>query len=190
MSARTKKRLRRLNNATHRDLGYFFSSLVVAYCLSGMALNHIDHWNPDFILHKETITLDQTYAQADVGDDVINTFGKLVGEHQFKMYGFPTADQVKIYYENASLHVYLARGEANYERITRRPLFYQTNVLHRNSLKGWKWVSDVFAAMLIVVNLTGLFVLKGKYGIQGRGKWLIAAGFVPPLIALIIQANQ
>lgn len=50
--------------------------------------------------------------------------------------------------------------------------------------------SDIFAAMLILINITGLFILEGKHGIAGRGKWLIAAGFVPPLIAIIIHAYQ
>jgi hypothetical protein len=43
--------------------------------------------------------------------------------------------------------------------------------------------------MLIVINITGLFILKGKHGIGRRGKWLILAGFMPPLIAIIIQAT-
>ncbi|HEX2898560.1 MAG TPA: PepSY-associated TM helix domain-containing protein, partial [Bacteroidia bacterium] len=65
-------------------------------------------------------------------------------------------------------------------------VFYQANVLHRNSLKGWKWMADVFAVLLIVLSLTGLFVLKGKYGLGGRGKWLVAAGLLPPLAAILI----
>ena len=182
--------LRRLNIATHRDLGYFFSSLVLAYCISGIALNHVDDWNPDFVLHKETLKLDRAYAKDEVSDTRVSEFGKLVAEEHFKIYDFPTADQVKIYYDNASLHVYLGEGRATYERIARRPVIYQTNVLHRNSLRGWKWASDIFAAMLILINITGLFVLKGKYGITGRGKWLIAGGLIPPLVAILIHASQ
>ena len=40
--------------------------------------------------------------------------------------------------------------------------------------------------MLIIINVTGLFILKGKNGIKGRGKWFIAAGFIPPILALIL----
>ncbi|NUM53010.1 MAG: PepSY-associated TM helix domain-containing protein [Candidatus Hydrogenedentes bacterium] len=188
MPRRTKYRLRRLNIATHRDLGYFFSSLIVAYCISGIALNHVDDWNPDFIVHKQTVRLDRAYTKAEIDDLAIAAFGTLVGEERYKVYDFPTQDQVKIYYDDASLHVYLSEQEGKYERIVRRPVFYQVNVLHRNSLKGWKWASDIFAAMLILINVTGLFILKGKHGIGGRGKWLIAAGFAPPLIAVLIHA--
>jgi hypothetical protein len=184
----TVKRIRRLNIELHRDVGYFFSALIIAYCISGLALNHIDEWNPDFIIEKQTVKFTDSYTSKEVTTDVINQFGKLVQEDHFKVYDFPTPDQVKIYYDDASLHVNLTTKEGVYEKVARRPLFYQANVLHRNSLKGWKWAADVFAIMLIFINVTGLFVLKGKHGITGRGKWLVAAGFLPPIIALILHS--
>lgn len=182
------KKIRRLNVATHRDLGYFFSTLILIYCISGIALNHVDDWNPDFILHKKTVALPKTFAKEDINAEQIKEFGKLVGESDYKVFDFPTSNQVKIYYKDASLHVYLDKKEAIYEQVSKRHVFYQSNVLHRNSLKGWKWASDIFAVLLIVINITGLFILKGKHGITGRGKWLIAAGFLPPVVAIIIQA--
>lgn len=184
------KKIRSLNVATHRDLGYFFSALIIVYCISGIALNHVDDWNPDFILKKRIIKLERTYTAAEIKDKQITEFGKLVGEENYKVFDFPTSDQVKIYYNNASLHVHFSRKEAVYEQVARRPVFYQLNVIHRNSLKGWKWASDAFAFLLIVLNITGLFILKGRYGITGRGKWLIAAGTLPPVLAIIIQALQ
>lgn len=184
------KKIRKFNVATHRDLGYFFSSLILVYCISGIALNHVDEWNPDFILNKKTIKLERAYGANEINEKQVTAFGKLVGEENHKVFDFPTADQVKIYYKDASLHVYLEKKEAVYEQVAKRPVFYQSNVIHRNSLKGWKWASDIFALLLIVVNITGLFILKGKHGITGRGKWLIAAGTVPPTLAIIIQAFQ
>ena len=184
------KKIRKLNIATHRDLGYFFSSLILVYCISGIALNHVDDWNPDFILTKKTIAIDSTYNAPEVNESTVKKFGSLVGEENYKVFDFPTPNQVKIYYNNASLHVYLDQKKAIYEQVAKRPVFYQTNVIHRNSLKGWKWASDIFAFLLIVINITGLFIQKGKHGITGRGKWLIAAGILPPVIAVIIQALQ
>ena len=61
------------------------------------------------------------------------------------MYDFPTSDQVKIYYDNASLHLNLLTGQGIYEKVSRRPVIYQANTLHLNRLQGWKWVADVFA---------------------------------------------
>jgi hypothetical protein len=44
------------------------------------------------------------------------------------------------------------------------------------------WFSDVYAAALALLAVTGLFVLKGKQGIKGRGAWLTASGVIVPLI--------
>lgn len=181
------KRLRRFNIASHRDLGYFFSSLIIVYCLSGIALNHVNEWNPDFIIHKDTVRIKEKYSKDQMNAAIINGFGKIVGEEKFKVFDSPTNDQVKIYYDNASLHINFSTGIGIYERVARRPVFYHSNIIHRNSVKGWKWASDVFAILLIAINITGLFILKGKHGLTGRGKWLIAAGMLPPIIAIIIN---
>lgn len=179
------KNLRSLNTAAHRDFGYFFSTLIIVYCLSGIALNHVNEWNPDFIIERKEVVLSKQYVPSQVSQNEIAELNKLVGEETYKVFDFPTPTQVKIYYDNASFHVNFTEGKGVFESVKRRPVFYQANVLHRNSLKQWRWVSDVFAVFLIVINLTGIFVLSGKNGITGRGKWLIVAGFLPPVIALI-----
>lgn len=180
------KSIRSLNVAAHRDFGYFFSSLIIIYCISGLALNHVDDWNPDFIITRDSVAFKGGLTKADMTKDRIIALGKQVGEEEYKVFDFPTPDQVKIYYEDASLHLNFKTGEGVYENVSRRAVFYEANVIHRNSVKGWKWAADIFAVMLIAINVTGLFVLKGKYGITGRGKWLIAAGTLPPVIAILI----
>jgi hypothetical protein len=84
--------------------------------------------------------------------------------------------------------VKLRTGEGVYEEVRRRPIFYEANLLHRNSISGWKWASDVFAIALTLINLTGLLVLRGRYGFGGRGKWLTLAGALPPAAMLVMQA--
>ncbi len=172
--------------ALHRDIGYTCTSLILAYCVSGIALNHIGDWNPDFVISKQAVSLPRTYEKSDITKDVVAEFGALVHEDAYKVYDFPTSDQVKIYYDNASLHLHFSTGHGTYEKVSRRPVMYQVNALHLNRLKGWKWASDVFALILIVLSLTGLFLLRGKYGMARRGKWLIAVGMLPPLLALIL----
>jgi len=184
----SKKGLRRLNIATHRDLGYFFSVLVIVYCLSGIALNHVDDWNPDFILTKQELTIPVNYQVTQIRDKELEAFSKMVGESRHKLVDSPTKDQLKIYYKDASLHLNFSTRKGLYEHISKRPIFYEVNAIHRNSLKGWKWASDVFAVLLIVITLTGLFILKGKHGLWGRGKWLIAAGVAPVVIFVVLLA--
>jgi uncharacterized protein len=166
-----RRTLRRWNLEWHRDLGYFFSSLLVLYCISGIALNHVNDWNPDFIVHREVFQTRKGVSRSEVNERTIKELSSIAGEKSFKVFDFPTPNQVKIYYDDATFHVNLENGEGQYEKLTRRHLFYESNVLHRNSLEGWKWVSDVFALLLIVITLTGLFILKGKYGFWRRGIW-------------------
>lgn len=179
--------LRRLNAVTHRDLGYFASSLVIAYCLSGLALNHVDVWNPDFIVKKRVVSVPRKARAADVTAKDVEAYGALVGESGHRVWDAPTPDQIKIYYADATLHVDLAAGTGRYEKVARRPLFYQVDVLHRNSWKPWRWAADAFALVLVAINVTGLFVLRGRQGLGGRGKWLVLAGAVPPAIALVLH---
>jgi hypothetical protein len=181
----TWKQIKRWNRDLHRDIGYFVSTLIISYCISGIALNHVNDWNPDFILSKKTIAITDTISKNTPSKENLLYWSKLVGESSYKLADVPAPGQLKIYYDKATLHIHFHEGIGIYESIQRRPLFYETNVLHRNTIKGWKWASDVFALLLIGVNLTGLFILKGKYGIAGRGKWLILAGFAPIVLVLV-----
>lgn len=180
-----QKKIRRWNLEWHRDLGYFFSSLIILYCISGIALNHVNDWNPDFIIHKKTVQVPKLYIRGNVDAVAIKKFSKLAGENTYKVFDFPTNNQVKIYYDNATLHINLETGIGEYEHLKKRHVFYESNVLHRNSLKGWKWVSDIFALMLITISVTGLFILKGKYGFRRRGIWIMLAGLLLPVTAIL-----
>ncbi|MBI1752621.1 MAG: PepSY-associated TM helix domain-containing protein [Acidobacteria bacterium] len=185
MSATFSAGLQRWNRILHRDAGYFLTAFVIVYCLSGIALNHIHEWNPDFIIQKRTIPLERVYTESEVGPELANALAGRVGEGAFRIIDVPTPGQVKIYFDNAFLQLHLAEQQAVYERVVRRPLIYDANIMHRNSLRSWRWFSDAFSVLLILVNVTGLFLLKGRHGLGARGKWLILAGAVPPLAAVV-----
>lgn len=57
---------RRIVIAVHRDLGYFFTGFIIIFAVSGIALNHIDHWNPDFIIQRRTVSLKLPGSSEDV----------------------------------------------------------------------------------------------------------------------------
>ena len=42
--------LSKLNRVSHRDIGYLIAGLTIIYALSGIALNHKNDWNPNYIL--------------------------------------------------------------------------------------------------------------------------------------------
>jgi len=71
-------------------------------------------------------------------------------------------------------------GQGIYETVSMRTVLDQANALHLNRLKGWKWASDVFAYILMVLSLTGLFVLRGKYGRPGEANGWLPLGYYRP----------
>lgn len=180
------RKIRRLSLSWHRDLGYFFAPLIIIYCISGIALNHLDDFDPDFVIEKKEITIPKSYTKAEITDEIVANFSRMVGEERYKVYDFPTDNRLKVYYEDGSLQIDLDTRIGQFDRITKRHVIYETNVLHKNSLKGWKWVSDIFAIMLILISVTGAVILKGKYGFKRRGGWLMLAGFVVPIVGIIL----
>lgn len=178
--------LRRWNIVLHRDIGYFLSGLVVIYCLSGIALNHVDDWNPDFIITKRSVPIPERIVVDDTGAETLAQLNALVGESRQTVHDTPAPGHLKLYYDNATFHIDLRTREGRYERIERRPVFYESNLLHRNTVRGWKWVSDIFGVLLIFLSISGWFMLKGANGLSGRGKWFIAAGMLPPVAALFL----
>jgi hypothetical protein len=188
MAKTLSTKFRRFNLEMHRDFGFFFSALIIIYSISGIALNHINDWNSDFSIKKKTIQVDKGLTRESINDALLLKYSKLVGEDHFKVFDFPTRNQVKVYYDNATLHIHFDEATAEYESVVRRPFFYEVNSIHRNSIEGWKWISDIFALCLIFITFTGMFIIKGKYGISGRGKWLVVAGLLLPVLAVVIYS--
>ena len=77
-------------------------------------------------------------------------------------------------------------GSGLLERVTRRPFFREMNYLHYNPQVSWTWISDIFAGALVILAITGLFLVRGAKGITGRGAWLTVLGILIPVIILII----
>ena len=67
-------KLRRLIIATHRDIGYFFAGLTVLYAISGVAVNHIDDWNPNYVIRREIVEVGVLpFAEpAELGAEVLD----------------------------------------------------------------------------------------------------------------------
>jgi hypothetical protein len=99
----------------------------------------------------------------------------------------PRPDQIRIFLENQTLDVNLKTGNAELETINKRALLQEFNAMHLNHPKKiWTWIADIYAVVLIILAVTGLFVLKGKKGIMGRGAWLTGLGILIPLIFYFI----
>jgi hypothetical protein len=178
-------RWRKIVRVLHRDLGYFFVGMTVIYALSGILLNHIKDWNSSYAVSLEPITLDWP-AGNDVTERDARALLKEIGEEEtFKSYYFPSENLLKIFFQQGSLVMNTQTGEGKVERLERRPVLYEVNFLHYNPGTAWTVYSDVFCVALLIIGITGLFILRGKHGIKGRGAWLGGLGVVVPIVFLL-----
>jgi hypothetical protein len=82
------------------------------------------------------------------------------------------------------------QGKVELELLKKRPFFFQINKIHlAQTAQLWIWISDVMAAFLLFVAISGLFLLKGKLGIRGRGLWFTAIGIAIPLSVILFYIN-
>jgi hypothetical protein len=182
---------RKINRVVHRDLGYFFTGMILIYALSGIALNHRGHWNPNYIVKQQRTQLAVPANFASHEDEAVRQLVKASGvQAKYKNHYFPATGTLKIFLEGgSSVVVEMQTGEATIESIKKRPLFNEVNFLHYNPGKLWLWFSDIFAVSLALLALSGLFILKGRNGITRRGAWLTAIGLLVPLALLLMYLS-
>ncbi len=181
-------RLRKLIIATHRDVGYVVAGLTVMYAVSGIAVNHIEDWNPNYVVSTETLNVGTLPTEAGADDLAVEVLRRLeiVAEPRSALRLGP--DQLKVFLDNRTLTVSLPDGTVRDERATRRAGFFHVNYLHLNHGKGvWTWLADAYAVALLVLAGTGIFIITGKKGLGGRGRWLLLAGLALPLVYLVVK---
>ena len=182
------KKLRKFNRATHRDLGYFFVAMILIYALSGIAINHINDWNPSYVLETETYDEPVDVSKKLNKDDVKSILKDLKIRNAYRKHYYPNGENesCKIFVKNGVVNINMKTGVVHSEITQRRVVFHAVNWLHYNPNVAWKWISDIFAVALIILAISGMFILKGKNGLKWRGTILMVAGVLLPLIFLFM----
>lgn len=183
-----KMKLQKLNRNIHRDLGYIFFFLSVIYGLSGIALNHIDDWNPSYNIKYSKITIKPSTLKKENLNraKIISLLETYAPNEKYKNYYFPDDSTLKVFVKDGNLVLNLETGQGYLETSKRRPILHMSNYLHYNPKKWWTAISDIYAISLILLASTGLFIIKGKKGIKGRGAWLTGLGIVVPIVYLLL----
>jgi hypothetical protein len=176
-------RWRRWFRALHRDVGYVAVALTIAYALSGLAVNHIEDWNPSYRFETTRFDLGPLppAPPADQAARVIAGLG--LDPLTIRGHFLETATDLRIYLpDGQEARVDTTTGRGRLKTVTTRAVLFEVNALHLNNLKGvWTYVADVFAIALMFLAITGSTMMKGDRGITGRGKWFIGAGLMIPL---------
>jgi uncharacterized protein len=172
----------------HRDFGYIFFGLTLVYAISGIALNHIGDWNPNYVIIRKEIKLENPgrLIPGITKPEVREIMKEIEDADGYKNHYFPEKNMIKVFIKGGTVVINTETGEGLLESVTRRPLFREMNYLHYNPKISWTWISDVFAGALVILAVTGLFLVKGTKGITGRGAWLTLLGILVPLIFLIV----
>lgn len=178
-------RFRKVCRWLHRECGYLIAGLTLAYAVSGVAVNHIDSWNPNYALSVETARIEPV----DLGptDDVVAAvLPQLRLDEPVKQVWRAAPDRLHVLSEHVTIIVDLASGAIERRTRRERPLLWDLNFLHLNHGKGiWTWIADGYAVGLALLALTGVFLVRGRRGLAGRGGLLLAVGVVGPIVYLV-----
>lgn len=174
---------RRWNAAIHRDVGYLTVALTLIYAISGLAVNHVASWNPNYAKTREVRQLAPLDPKQPVEALIRRAQEGLRPEGRFKSAFQPDDDTLQLFYDQATYAVDLPTGKVLVEATRPRPVLFALNQLHLNAPKRhWTLVADLYAGALILLALSGLFILRGPKGFFGRGLWLVGLGAAVPLL--------
>ncbi len=182
------KNIRKWSRILHRDFGFFFIGTALIYGISGIALNHMSDWNPNYSVELKQFTSSiPLHASNQIKSNILQLLDEIDDRDNYKKHYYPKPQQLKIFLKGGSsivVDTYSGKGTAEY--LKKRPLFYQSNYLHYNPNRAWTWFSDAFALALILFALSSLFMTKGKNGILGRGGIYALLGILVPLLFLLM----
>ena len=172
--------------AIHRDVGYVAVGLTFVYAMSGIAVNHITDWSdgdPSFRTYSRT---EPVGNERFVGDDAAIAEAL---RRRFSIKETPrevyraSPDQLDVLFDKRTLHLDTTQGTIVDEGQEPRFLLRAANWLHLNrGKKAWTRVADAYAAGLLLLASSGMFMIAGKKGLLGRGALLVLAGVMIPVL--------
>lgn len=180
-------KIRKLLRILHRDLGYFIVAMTIVYTVSGIYLNHRHDFNPDYKITITDFTHNLSPQPSYTDDEVEQLVEAIKPDVVYKKHYIDNNENIRVFIANGEVEINPYLGEGRMRYLQRRPLVFSMNKLHRATLGTlWKWVSDAMAVVLLFVAVSGLFLLKGKRSLQRWGWWFVVAGFVVPLLFVIL----
>lgn len=176
----------KLNRSLHRDIGYLTVGFTLIFAVSGIAVNHIQDWNPNYAISRT----ERNIPPSDAGtqEEIIQHIAHNLSLSAPVKGSFrQSPDEWKIFFDGNTLTYNSRTGSVTEEHIGERAMLFDMNYLHLNHAKKlWTWVSDIFAVFLIFLAVSGLFILKGKQGIKSRGAVLTMIGIAIPVLFILL----
>ena len=181
--------LRAWLRALHRDVGYLAVGLTLVYALSGLAVNHIEDWDPNFTHVKRSHQLTGPFP-ADEKAAAAKVLRELGVTAQTQDVFRVSDSELEIVTEGVTYHVNPKTGAVNEEGQEPRFLLRAANWLHLNrGKKAWTYIADGYAIFLLFLASSGLFMIRGKKGLVGRGAILAALGAAVPIVYVVLSGG-
>jgi hypothetical protein len=193
-SAPAQFKWRKWLRSLHRDIGYLAVGLTFVYALSGIAINHIADWDPNFAPIEETYPLPDGLRRPSTNDSasaqrsaraVLDALGRT--DPVDDAYSLD-AEHLDITLAHSTLYVDFAGQSVREEGQRPRTGLRVANWLHLNrGKKAWTYIADGYAVFLLYLATSGLFMLPGPKGIRGRAAWLSLLGAAVPVLYVVLS---
>ena len=181
--------LRRYCRTVHTHLSFFFAGVILIYAVSGITMNHLKDFNPKYYISTDSYTVEGTFPHSCnfSKEEIIQLLEKVDEQDHYIKHYYPNSSTLKVFLRSGSTYVLNTQtGNVTYEGVKKRPVFYQFSYLHYNPGKWWTYFSDLSAACLILICISGILMNKGKRGLLGIGGIELLAGILIPVLALIL----
>lgn len=191
-TSKSKKRLpwRAWLRAIHRDVGYLLVGLTFVYALSGLAVNHIDDWNANYIEWDRTHELPEGVPTDDdeaAAKAVLTQLG--IEQPPTEIYRIDERE-LEILIDDRTLNVRFDTHKIQDRGRSDRFFIRAANWLHLNRGKqAWTYIADGYAFLLLFLATSGMFMIKGKKGLIGRGAILVALGSAIPILYVTLSGG-
>ena len=180
-----KRNWRLLLRSLHRDAGYVAVGLTIIYALSGIAVNHVKDWDPSFTSYSRTVEMGPLTGEDDAVAEAVR---RRLGIEQKPSDVYRGSDErldLVFDKEKRTVHVDTTTGRVVDEGQKPRLLLRAANWLHLNrGKKAWTYIADAYAAGLLFLAFSGLFMIPGRKGLIGRGGILVLVGIAIPVVYL------
>ncbi len=165
----------------HRDLGYLAFGLTVVYAVSGIAVNHIGSWDPNYTREERVERLGPISGSPSAVAE------RSLSAMDVKAPTFTVTDlgpsRVDVTFDGGSISANPTTGVVVMRRDRPRPVLRNMNWLHLNRGKAaWTAIADVYAAILLTLGITGLCIGPVRRHILGRGGVFLALGIATPAL--------
>lgn len=194
MGALRRFKWRKWLRSMHRDAGYLAVGLTFVYAVSGLAINHIADWDPNFKQIEETYPLPAHLAHPDAsGPESTNQAARAVLKALGREDSIEDAyaldeDHLDITLAHSTLFVDFKGRQVREEGQRPRTGLRVANWLHLNrGKKAWTYIADGYAVFLLFLATSGLFMLPGSKGIRGRGALLSLLGAAIPVLYVVLS---